>query len=213
MRAEASISWAGVSKAKPQRMAWPAIGAHARRSTAAQGGWQAAAARHTGRAGHLVWSYTYQIELRGGDDASALGGGGPGAGGGGESGRRCASGRGGASGSGGASGRCELVRRRRWHGRARRRRETAMRACRGGASHRGGAMRRRREARSRVASRRGGARRGRARRGEVAATTTEEEWGDAAIWAKMANLEGDRDYIEPPPFVTGPIPNRENGPS
>jgi hypothetical protein len=45
------------AKAKPQRATQSAIGAHARRPAAAQGGWQAAvAARHTCRAGRLVQS-------------------------------------------------------------------------------------------------------------------------------------------------------------
>jgi hypothetical protein len=61
-----------------------------------------------------------------------------------------------------------------------------MHACRGGAARRRGA------------SRHGWARRGRARQGETAATTTEEERREAAIWGKWlsADLEGDGAYIE-----------------
>jgi hypothetical protein len=44
MLADASISRAGVSKAKHERVARPAIGAHARRPAGAQGGRQAAMA-------------------------------------------------------------------------------------------------------------------------------------------------------------------------
>jgi hypothetical protein len=123
---------------------------------------------------------------------------------GGESGRRCTSGR------DTASGRCASMRGRRQRDRARRQRDTTMHACQGGVSLRGGAARRRRAARRRGASRRGGARRGGARRGVVAAMTTEEERRDVAISGKRLSvvLEGNEAYIEPPPFVTGRVPNR-----
>jgi hypothetical protein len=86
-------------------------------------------------------------------------------------------GEGGESGRGAGSGRCASVRGER---------ETAMHECWGGVSRRGGAVRRG------GALRRGDARWGGARRGE-AATTTEEERREAAIWGKRlsADLEGD----------------------
>jgi hypothetical protein len=190
MLPDASIARADVSKAKPQHATRPTIGAHARRSAAAQGGRQAAAAaRHTARVGRLIRSCRYQIELRGDDGADARGEGGPRAGGGGELGRRCASGRGGASGRGATSGRCTLVRGGRRRDRVRRRRETAMRACRGGASRQGGAARQRRAVRRRVASRRGGARRGLARCGEVAATTRRKRGERRRFWGEQLSVD------------------------
>jgi hypothetical protein len=90
MLADVSISWACVSKAKPQRARGPTGHrvTHARRSAAARVARQAAAAQHTGRAGRLV-----RLEIR--RDAGARGG--EGRGGcrgrdGGESGMSCASG-------------------------------------------------------------------------------------------------------------------------
>jgi hypothetical protein len=96
----------------------------------------ATAARHTGRAGRLVWSCRYQNQAQGrrqcrrswrrrdrgwrgwrvGEEIRVVREGG-------ESRRRCA------SGSVAASGRCASVRGGRRRGRARRRREMAMRAC------------------------------------------------------------------------------------
>jgi hypothetical protein len=93
MLVDTNISRAGVSKAKPQRVARPAIGAHARRPAAAQGAgkWW----RHGIPVGLADWygSAGTRIKLRGGDDASARGGArlGLAGGGGGKSGRRCAS--------------------------------------------------------------------------------------------------------------------------
>jgi hypothetical protein len=135
------------------------------------------------------------IELRGGDSADARGGGGSGASEGGKSGRRCVSGR------GGASGRCAPVRGGRRRDRAHRRRETAMHACRGGASRRGGA-----------AGRRGASRQGGARRGEVVATMSEEERREVEIWGETAKCRSGRRrglYRNTPPFVTGRVPNRD----
>jgi hypothetical protein len=151
MLADASISRAGVSKAKPQCAARPAIGADARRPAAAQRGRQvevAAEAWHTGRAGRLVRSCRYHNRCQGRRRRRRSwrrrAGGWRGrrvgemriVGEGGESGRRCASGR------GAASGRCVSVRGGRRRGRARQRRERTRHVCRGGASRRGGAARR-----------------------------------------------------------------------
>jgi hypothetical protein len=200
MLADTSISRAGVRKAKPQRAARLAIGANTCRPAATEGGLQvAAAAWHTGRAGRLVRSCRYQNRAHGRQcrrSSRRTVGGWRGLvpsarrqGEGGELGRRCESGR------GDVSGICASVSGGRRRGRAHRRRETAMRTCRGGASRRGGAVHRRRAARRRGASCRGGARQGRARRGEA-----RQRFGGKRV---SADLEGDWAYIEPPTFCHG----------
>jgi hypothetical protein len=93
MLADANISRASVSKAKPQRAAWQAIGAHTHRPTAAQGGDKQRRRRHGISVGLAGWygPASTRIELRGGDSADTRGGGGQGADWGSESGRRYAS--------------------------------------------------------------------------------------------------------------------------
>jgi hypothetical protein len=206
MLADASISHAGVSKAKPQCAARLAIGAHARRLTAAQGGRQAAAvARHTGRAGRLVRSWI-RIEgrrrswRRGQRGLSPA----PRQGEGGESGRRSTLGRGGVSWSyharwGADVGVAELA------GGLRRRCARVGEGRRVGKEWCIGEGRRIGEGpvigKGHVGDGRGEERRWRRRR----------KRGEVPIWGKRisANLEGDGAYIEPPPFVTGHIPNRD----
>jgi hypothetical protein len=79
----------------------------------------------------------------------------------------------------------------RRRGRARRRRETALRACRGGVARRGGAVRRRSSSRW-------------VWRGEAVTTTTEEERRGGDLGKQLsADLEGDEGYIEPSTFCHG----------
>jgi hypothetical protein len=87
----------------------------------------------------------------------------------------------------------EVGRRR---GRARRRQETALRACRGGEARRGGAARRVGEEQRGTSEKRGASGTGTARRGGGEDGCVEEEQRD----------------LEPPPFVTLRITNRGKRP-
>jgi hypothetical protein len=148
-------------------VARPAIGAHAQRPAAAEG----AGKRRRRRRGIPVTGA--QPPRR--DQGRGV------AGGGGELGRGATSGRCSTSGT-----EMRVSEGGRRHGRARRRREMALRACRGGAAHQ-----------------ERGACRGWTRRGEAAATMTEEEERRFGGKRLSADLEGDGAYIEPPTFCHG----------
>jgi hypothetical protein len=203
------LSRAGISKAKPQRATGrPSGHMHPGRQP------QRGADKQRRRCGipvRLAWLVRswIRIELRGDDTGGGGGVGGAGAAGtaagrGSESGRRCASGRGGALGSyrarrganvgaaelvDGGRRRCARVREGRCVGEERRVGE-GRRIGEGpliGEGHVGDG------------------------RGEERRRLRWRKRGEAVIWGKQlsADLEGDGVYIEPPPFVTSRIPNRD----
>jgi hypothetical protein len=212
MFVDASISRAGVSKAKPQP--WPGRPSRHARTPAngCMGGRQAvataAAMRHTGRAGRLV---RFGIQIEGQRDAR-----GGGVGGGrryGESGRRCASGRGSTSGRSRAAARQGRTARgddgRRRPSWPAARDGDARVSWRGVTSGRSSASERGGTSGWGLSSGRGASGTGAARIGSGDDGDEERRFGGETTKCRSERRWG---LYRTPPFVTGRLPNRDKRP-